>query len=128
VAKNLHFLPLVPLALLTLAVGLLNPSAAFGKRLPTKPVAPVVHDGIEYSAHGEGKVGSVVATELSSGKSLWKVRVFRIHTHWWKGEEDNQWIFVSDMALVGSALIVKNERMRCYLLDLAQHVKRQPCH
>jgi hypothetical protein len=101
---------------------------SFGKRLPPKPVSPVTYGGIEYSSQGDGKVGWIAATDVASGKQLWTARVFRIHTHWWKGEEDNQWIFISDLKLDSNALLIRDERSRCYRLDLsAKRVKAEPC-
>jgi hypothetical protein len=101
---------------------------ASGKRVAPKPVVPVIYKGIEYSAHGDGKLGAVVATDLSRGKQLWRVPIFRIHTHWWKSEEDNQWVFIGALELVGSAIVVTNEPMHCYRLDLStRRVKNEPC-
>src|ERR1039458_7460574 len=51
---------------------------ATAKRVSPKPVPPVVADGVQYSAEGDGKNQDVVATDVSSGKQLWKVRV--VHT------------------------------------------------
>jgi hypothetical protein len=100
----------------------------FGKRLPPKPVSPVTHDGFEYSVGGDGKVGFIVATDIAGGKELWTLRVFRIHTHWWKGEEDSQWVFISDLKLDKNALLIRDERSRCYHLDLStKRVKPEPC-
>jgi hypothetical protein len=103
------------------------PLGLSGKRVPPKPVSPVVYNGVEYSARGDGKIGYVAATDITTGKQLWTVEVFRIHTHFWK-EEDNQWIFISDLQLVQGALLVKDERSHCYRLDLAsRRVRREPC-
>jgi|HubBroStandDraft_1064217.scaffolds.fasta_scaffold510346_2 hypothetical protein len=103
----------------------LNSSA---KRVAPRPVHPVVCDGIEYSATGDGKSGYVVAKELPTGNKLWIVRVFKIHTHWWNGEEDNQWVFISDMKLAENALLIRDERARCYRLDFAnRRIRKERC-
>jgi hypothetical protein len=100
----------------------------FGKRVPPKPVSSVVYGGIEYSSQGDGRAGWVAATDVASGKELWTVRVFRIHTHWWKGEEDCQWVFISGLKLDRNALLIEDERSRCYRLDLStKRVKTEPC-
>jgi hypothetical protein len=104
------------------------PLGLWAKRVPPKPVSPVVYDGTKYSAGGDGKVGWVVATDISSSKQLWTVKIFRVYTHFWKGEEDNQWVFISDLMLVQNAILVKDEKSRCYRLDLAtRHVKKERC-
>ncbi len=98
------------------------------KRLPPPIVKPVLSGGVEYSAHGDGTHAWVAAIEVATHKELWTAKVFRIHTHWWKGEEDNQWVYISDLKLGPNALSVKDERERCYSLDLnTRQVKRVHC-
>jgi hypothetical protein len=113
------------LALLT-ALAIASLSSA--KRLPPPNVKPVLSGGVQYSAHGDGTHAWVAATEVATGKEPWTAKVFRIHTHWWKGEEDNQWVYISDLKLEPNALLIKDERERCYSLDLnTRHVKREHC-
>jgi hypothetical protein len=98
------------------------------KRVPPPDVRPVVLDGIEYAAHGDGTHGWITATDVATRRELWTAKVFRIQTHWWKGEEDNQWIFISYLQLEQNGLHIQDERCRCYLLNLnTRHVNRQPC-
>ena len=113
------------LALLT-ALAIVPLSSA--KRLPPPNVKPVLSGGVEYSAHGDGTHAWVAATDVTTHKALWTAKVFRKHTHWWKGEEDNQWVYISDLKLEPNALFIKDERERCYSLDLnTRHVKREHC-
>jgi hypothetical protein len=101
----------------------------FGKQVPPKPVAAVTNSGVEYSADGDGKTGWIVVTEIASATQLRTIQVFRIHTHWLKGEEDNQWVFISDLKLDKGTLLIKDERSRCYRLDLStKRVKAERCH
>jgi hypothetical protein len=101
---------------------------AFGKRLEPQPVTPVVYQGVEYSASGDGRIQYVVATAVATSKQLWKLKISRIHIKPWI-EEDNQWVFISELKLDGNALIVKDERGRCHRVDLRnRHVKKQPCN
>lgn len=97
------------------------------KRLPPKPVTPVVSEGIRYSADGDGRNQYVVATDMKSGNKLWRVRVF--HNQIKPGlEEDVQWVFITDLKLVGSSVFVKDERERCYSVDLkTRRVMKQTC-
>jgi hypothetical protein len=105
------------------------PSLAWAKRMPPKPVPPVVFNGVEYSADGDGKLGRIIATDMSTKRELWTKKVFRIHIHWWKGEEDTQWIYISYLKLEQNSLFIKDERGRCYRLDLnTRRVKRDSCH
>ena len=106
---------------------LFTASTVQAKRIPPRPVSPVVSGGVRYSADGDGHDQYVVATDTKSGKVLWKVKVF--HTRIKPGvEEDNQWVFITDLKLVGNSLHVRDERSRCYLIDLTtRHAKRQQC-
>ena len=54
---------------------------------------------IRYGAEGDGKDGYVVATAEASGKTLWRLKVFHTRIEFWRGEEDNQWLFISDLKL-----------------------------
>lgn len=97
------------------------------KRVARPVVNPVVRGGVEYSAQGDGRTGYVVATETATRKELWRAKIFHIHVKFWV-EGDNQWIFISDLKLVNNALLVRNEKSRCYSVDLTtKHVKKSNC-
>jgi outer membrane protein assembly factor BamB len=98
------------------------------KRLPPKPVPPISADGIRYSAEGDGKDSYVAATDEATGKTLWKVKVFHTRIKFWRGEEDNQWVFISDLKLAGDSVLVRDENNRCYSISLnTKHVKKAAC-
>ena len=98
------------------------------KRVPPKDVPPVVVNGVRYSANGDGKDSYVVATDVSSGKELWRVKVFHTRIKFWKGEEDNQWVFISDLKSAGNSLLVRDEKNRCCSIDLnSKHVRKAQC-
>jgi outer membrane protein assembly factor BamB len=102
-------------------------ATGMAKRVPPKPVSPVISNGIRYSAAGDGIDQYVVAEDASTGKVLWKKKVFHTHINF-RLEEDNQWVFITDLKLVGNCLLVKDEDSRCYSVDLAgRHVKRRKC-
>ena len=102
-------------------------TVAFAKRLPPKPVAPVVANGIRYAVGGDGRDQYVVATDNSSGKELWKAKVFHTEIKPWM-EEDVQEVFITDLKLMGNALFVRDEKARCYSVDLKHHgVNHAPC-
>ena len=87
----------------------------------------MVHDGVTYSVAGDGREGYVVATETSTGKELWKVKVFTVHIKLWM-EEDVQWVFITDLSLDSNALLIRDEKSRCYRLDLEKkRVKKDIC-
>jgi hypothetical protein len=101
---------------------------AIAKRVPPKPVAPIVADGIRYSAEGDGKDSYVVATDEANGKTLWRVKVFHTRIKFWRGEEDNQWLFISDLKHAGDSLLVRDEKNRCYSIYLTtKRVKKASC-
>jgi len=110
-----------------LAVLIIVPLSS-AKRLPPPNVKPVLSGGVEYSAHGDGIHAWVTATEVATRKELWTTKVFRIHTHWWKGEYDAQMFYISDLKLEPNALFIQDERKKCYSLDLnTRHVRREHC-
>ena len=101
--------------------------SALAKRLSPKPVPPVISGRIRYSAEGNGRDQYVVAADASTGNVLWRVKVF--HTHikpWW--EEDVQWVYITDLKIADNSLFVRDEKSRCYSVDLTRkHVKKQQC-
>jgi outer membrane protein assembly factor BamB len=113
---------------LLLILAVLAPMGLWAKRVPPKPVSPVVYAGVTYSVAGDGREGYVVAIETSTGKELWKVKVFTVHIKGWT-EEDVQWVFITDLSLDSNALLIRDEKSRCYRLDLEKkRVKKDKCH
>ena len=99
----------------------------WAKRVPPKDVPPVDVGGVRYSAHGDGRNSYVVASDLN-GKELWRVKVFHTRIEFWRGEEDNQWVFISDLKSAGNSLFARDEKNRCYSIDLdARHIKKSHC-
>lgn len=103
---------------------LASPAAA--KRLPAPIIPPVVHNGVRYGVPNDrGTVGYVVASDVATGKRLWKKTVFRkcicpVLEH------DVQWVFIKGMRLDGEQLLIVDERGRTYVLDLrSRAVKRR---
>jgi hypothetical protein len=102
--------------------------SAAAKRVPPKQVPPIVANGVEDSTAGDGRDSYVGATDKATWKTLWKVKVFHTRVEWWRREEDNQWLFISDLKLTGSSLLARDEKNRCYLISLStQRVKKAPC-
>ena len=109
-----------------LIIMLLSRSAQ-AKRVAPTPVAPVIANGIRYSADGDGRDQYVVAADVTTGKELWKVRVFRTRVNSWR-EIDVQLVFITTLKLAGNSLLVRDEKARCYSVDLkSHHVKRSGC-
>ncbi len=98
------------------------------KRVAPQPVEPVVAEGVRYSAPlDDGRIGTVIATEVSTGKKLWSVEVFRISINPLR-EEDNQWVFVTDLRMDGDSLLVKNESGQCFRVKLeTRKVRKAVC-
>ena len=95
--------------------------------MPPRPVAPVVANGVQYSADGDGRNGYVVATDMAKGRELWKVKVFHVHIRLWV-EEDVQWVYITNLKLLGDTLLVRDERARCYSVDIKnRHHRKHTC-
>jgi len=110
-----------------LFLALLFSANAQGKRPRPKPVTPFTSAGVTYSADGTGREAFVIATDTSSGRELWRVRIFKVHIKFWI-EEDNQWIYITNLKLSGSTLLIRDEGDRCYRLDLVtKKVKKDVC-
>lgn len=98
---------------------LIIPLGLFAKRAAPKPVSPVVRNGVKYSAPNDnGRIGYVVASDVRSGATLWDIKVFEVQIDP-KLEEDVQWVFIADLKLDGNTLRVKDEKSRCYNLNLS---------
>jgi hypothetical protein len=94
------------------------------KRVPPKAVAPVVYRGTTYSApNDDGRVGYILASD-SDGKRLFQIHIFDTEIDP-KLEEDVQWVFITKLKLTGNSLVVRDEKSRCYTVNLdAKSVKR----
>ena len=76
---------------LTLVFVLCATVPVLAKRFAPKPVAPVVKDGIEYSAPLD-RMGFVVATWTKTKREIWSRQVYTIKYEYKLGlEEDVQW-------------------------------------
>jgi len=61
------------------------------------------------------------------GQVQWKVKVLHNHIKFWV-EEDVQWVYITNLKLANNSLLVRDERSRCYSVDLTKNnVKKQPC-
>jgi hypothetical protein len=100
---------------------------AVPKRIAPRDVPDIVADGIRYSASGDGRDSFVAAKDAATGKDLWEVKVLHTRIKFWV-EEDNQWVFISDMKLAANSILVRNEKNRCYSISLTtKHVKKTHC-
>lgn len=108
-------------------IAMLLSRSAEAKRAAPAPVTPVISNGIRYSADGDGRDQYVVAADVTTRKELWKVRVFRTPVNSWR-EIDVQLVFITTLKLAGNSLLVRDEKARCYSVDLRNHdVKRTRC-
>jgi hypothetical protein len=97
---------------------------ASAKRAPD-PVAPVFYKGVTYSApNNSGMINYVLASD-SSGKELFRIKVFDMPIDP-RLEEDAQWVFITHLELSGDFLLVKDEKGRCFAISLTTRaVKRK---
>lgn len=98
-------------------------SGVCAKRTPPPVVAPITHNGVIYTATGDGETAFVVATNEKTGKELWKAQVYHVSIDPTK-EADIQTIFISEMLLSGERLLIQDEAGRCYRLELVTHKVR----
>lgn len=111
-----------------LVLSFILPGLVFGKRVPPKPVTPVVYAGVRYSAPNDnGTTAYVLAADAETGKELWRATIFRSTIKPYI-EEDVQWVFITELKLDDNSLLVRDEKSRCYRLDLAtRRSKRHKC-
>ena len=110
------------LALCLFLIGSIAPGLA--KRPVPADVAPVVIKGVEYSAPHDA-MGFVVAKGVSSGKELWRVRIYEVRVNP-ELERDAQDVFITSLAEKDGTLLNTNESGEKFTLDLqTRKVTRQ---
>jgi hypothetical protein len=93
-------------------------TAADAKRGPAPPVNTVVIGSIAYSAPPDpDDMGYVIATDVPSGKELWRQRIYRVFLNPFV-ETDVQWVFITLLVRQDHTLLVTNERGERFTLDL----------
>lgn len=106
------------LLILGILVGILCTSTfVIAKRGAPKPVKPIEHKGVRYSAQSFFRMGCVVAEKgPPSPWSWWKqIYVVKYDTSL---ETDIQDVFITSLKVKDDKLIIKNERGYIYSLDL----------
>jgi hypothetical protein len=104
---------------------LLSVELALAKRDSPKPVPPVVYKSVTYSAPNHAGTSNYVYASDSAGKELFRIKVFDMPIDP-NLEEDVQWVFITGLTLTGSSLQVKDEKGRCYVINLdTKAVKRK---
>lgn len=73
-------------------------------------------NSVEYSAPHE-QMGFVVATDLGTHKTLWRVRIYTVHIDP-ALERDVQDVFITSLSLERGGLVITNESGDRYSLDL----------
>jgi len=112
---------------IALAVVSLSSVAAIAKIAPLKPVRPVEANGIRYSREGDGRDQYVTATDVATGKRLWRVKVCHTRIKFWM-EEDVQLTFITDLKLADGSLFVRDGKARCYSIGITNHrVRKSAC-
>jgi hypothetical protein len=87
------------------------------KRSAPKTLESVTISGVTYSAPG-WPVGVVIATDASSGRELWRQRIYAI-PYDRKLEQDVQDVFITSLKRRGNVLLIANERGERFALDLS---------
>jgi len=95
------------------------------KRGSPKPVKPVTINSIRYSASADpDQMGFVIATDVVSGKELWRQRIYRVFVNPAK-ERDVQWVFITTLIKQDHSLKITNERGERFSLDLIKRSVRK---
>lgn len=95
-------------------------AVAVAKVTHPKPLAPVIANGVRYSADRDGIDQYVVANDISTGEQTWKVRVVHTRIKFWV-EGDVQGVLITDLRLIGNSLFVRDGKARCYSVDVNSH-------
>ena len=112
--------PVLVVAVLLLA---LAATALMAMREPPAPVAPVVHNGVKYTAPAE-QMGYVVAFNASSGAKLWEQKIYDVKLDPTL-EADIQFIYIRNLAIQGNELVITNEAEARYAMNLSSRAVRK---
>ena len=96
----------------------------FAKRAAPKPVPPVSDEGVTYSAPNTVELMNYVVASDSSGKELFRVKVFEVAFDP-KLEKDVQWVFITDLKIASDSLLVRDEKGRCFAVGRVTHSVRR---
>lgn len=99
------------------AMVVLSTSASAKRTAPTE-VEPVVHEGMRYVApNDDSRRGYIEAWNVATNKKLWELTLFtnRIDPNL---EEDVQWVFVKELRIQDSRVMVTSERGTTYQVDV----------
>ena len=110
------------------AGALLLPGLAFAKRVAPAAVAPVIQEGVRYTApNDDGRRAYIEAWNIQTGKKLWDLTVFtnRIDP---KLEADVQWVFIKSMTIQDGRLVITSEKGTVYRIDLTARKVVQAGH
>lgn len=108
----------MPMVLKMLAIaGLLLANPVHAKRLPPKPVPPVVAEGVEYTVPHDVLMGLVVATDIKTRTVLWQRQIYTVRSNP-DIEHDVQACYITSLAARSGKLTIKNERGYVYELFL----------
>ena len=90
---------------------------AHAKRLPPKPVPPVVAEGVEYTVPHDVLMGLVVAKDIKTRTVLWQRQIYAVRFNP-DIEQDVQACYITSLAAGPGKLTIKNERGYIYELVL----------
>lgn len=111
---------------MVLLAAIMTPTA-FAKRSAPRPVAPVVTNGVRYTAPNDrGRVCYIQASDVVTGSLKWERIIYEVAIDP-KMEEDIQWDFITNLAVQDRSLIVRTESSQTYVLDVkTKRVTKRP--
>lgn len=101
---------------LTCVLCIILSAPALAKRISPAEVAPVIYDGVKFTAPHD-KIGYVVAFDEKTDEQLWEVKVYDVVITS-SLEEDVQRVFIKELRVSGSILIITNESNNTYKMDI----------
>jgi outer membrane protein assembly factor BamB len=81
-------------------------------------IPPIIYNDIRIVAENSSpeNMGIVQAFDVNTKKLIWSTKVYKVKIKR-NIEDDTQWIFISEMKIVGDKLVIVNEKKEIYNLD-----------
>jgi hypothetical protein len=94
---------------------------ASAKRSAPPPVAPLLYQGVKFTAPPDTQAGKIEARDLATGKKVWEKTVYLQHINPTL-EEDVQWVFITSLQVKAGKLLVVTETGKKYTLDIPTEI------
>jgi len=106
----------IAVVIVFLLISLVGTTSVFAKRLAPTPVNDIVFNGIKYSASNI-EMGYVEARNIQNNKLIWRKQVYKV-TYDANLEKDVQDVYITNLQIEDTNLLVTNEKGVVYKVDL----------